>query len=303
MTAIYDIYVFKTDQRFFLYPHRYNNKILNDDSINEILMDCACLYRLDFETMHFTEKIESVRPHEIDGIVISWMCEKGMECVRGGSFADPVLSDSEKDHISKQIKYMNYELDENAERLEKLHKFAQESPSNLDQMIKTHNSHLEYKKKIEKYSPRATIFDLVWLRGKIETCQTGDYIFLNILPKYENVISRLTAVYEQYLEWMKEDDRDVVLTPIKAYFEAPRLYFDRRVIHEERRLAQVAQAEQAKQIEDEAMFTSYELMIYTLQNRVVDFKFEIEDVDFKLEEMKIWFASLNARQRERNDRG
>ena len=250
-------------------------------------MDCACLYRLDFETMEFIEKIESVKKHEIDGIVILWMCEKGMEWVRGGSFTDPVLSDLEKEYLSKQIKYMNYELDENVKRLEKLHLFAQE-PSNLDQMIKAHNEHLEYKKKIEKYSPKATIFDLVWLRGKIETCQTGDYVFLNILPKYENVIAQLTAVYKQYLEWMAEDDREVALTPIKAYFEAPRLYFDRRVIPEERRLVQVAQAE------DDAMFTSYELMIYTLQNRVVDFKFEIEDVDFKLEEMKIWFKKMQS---------
>ena len=295
--GIYDIYVFfqKTCRKFFLYPHK---RVEHDSSTNEILMDCACLYRLDFETMEFIEKIESVCKHEIDGIVISWMCEKGMEWVRGGSFTDPVLSDSEKEHISKQIKYMNYELDENAKRLEKLHKFAQDSPfgtvgsfgplepSNLDQMIKAHNAHLEYKQKIEKYSPKATISDLNWLRGKIETCQTGDYVFLNILPKYENVIARLTAVYKQYLEWMAEDDREVVLTPIKAYFESPRLYFDARIIPEERRLAQ------EKQLKDDAMFTAYELMIYTLQNRVVDFKFEIEDVDFKLEEMKIWYKQM-----------
>ena len=159
----------------------------------------------------------------------------------------------------------------------------------LDQLIKTHNLHLEYKQKIEKYSPKATIFDLVWLRGKIETCQTGDYVFFNILSKYENVIARLTAVYKQYLEWMAEDDREVVLTPIKAYFEAPRLYFDARIIPEERRLAQ------AQVHKDDEMFTSYELMIYTLQNRVVDFKFEIEDVDFKLEEMKIQFKSQTTR--------
>ena len=279
---MYDIYVFfqKTYRKFFLYPHK---RVEHDSSTNEILMDCACLYRLDFETMEFIEKIESVKKHEIDGIVISWMCEKGMEWVRGGSFTDPVLSDSEKEHISKQIKYMNYELDENAKRLEKLHLFAQES-SNLDQMIKAHAVHLEYKQKIEKYSPKATIFDLVWLRGKIETCQTGDYVFLNILPKYENVIARLTAVYKQYLEWMAEDDREVKLTPIQAYFESPRLYFDARIIPEERKLAQVHK--------DDAMFTSYELMIYTLQNRVVDFKFEIEDVDFKLEEMKICFTQM-----------
>lgn len=288
---MYDIYVFfqKTCRKFFLYAHRGNNQ---DSSTNEILMDCACLYRLDFETMEFIEKIESVKKHEIDGIVISWMCEKGMEWVRGGSFTDPVLSDSEKEHISKQIKYMNYELDENAKRLEKLHKFAQESPegpSNLDQMIKAHAVHLEYKRKIEKYSPKATISDLDWLRGKIETCQTGDYVFFFIIPKYEGVLVRLTAVYKQYLEWMAEDDREVALTPIKAYFEAPRLYFDRRIIPEERRLAQTAQVHK-----DDEMFTSYELMIYTLHNRVVDFKFEIEDVDFKLEEMKIHFAQMQS---------
>jgi hypothetical protein len=95
------------------------------------------------------------------------------------------------------------------------------------------------------------------------------------------------------MEWMAEDDREVVLTPIKAYFESPRLYFDARIIPEERRLAQLAQTAQVHK--DDEMFTSYELMIYTLQNRVVDFKFEIEDVDFKLEEMKIYFKRQTTR--------
>jgi hypothetical protein len=248
------------------------------------MMDCACLYRLEFETMEFIEKIESVRRHEIDGLVISWMSQKGMEWVRGGSFTDPVLSDSEKEYISKQIKYMNYELDENAKLINKLHLFAQES-SDLYQMVSKQNANLAIQKKIEKYSPRATISDLVWLRGKIETSQIGDYVFLNILPKYEDVIARLTAVYKQYIEWMKEDDREVKLTPIKAWFEAPRLYFDRRIIPEERKLAQLAQ-------QDAEMVAAYELMIYTLKNRTDEFKFEIEDVDFKLEEMKIWYKQM-----------
>lgn len=261
MQGTYNIHVFKTGNRFFLYPQLSSN----DD--NETMMDCACLYRLDYKTMEYIEKIESVRRHEIDGYVISWMFENGMEQVRGGSFSDPILSDSEKEYISRQIKYAHYELNDNNERLQHLHKFAQES-SNLDQMITTHNAHLLYKHRIEQYSPKATISDLDWLR---EICQTG--VCVNI-KKYENVISRLTAVYKQYVEWMEEDDREVILVPIKAYFEAPRLYFDAY----------------KQALQDDVMFASYELMIYTLQNRVVDFKFEIEDVDFKLEEMKIWFT-------------
>ena len=87
---------------------------------------------------------------------------------------------------------------------------------------------------------------------------------------------------------MAEDDREVKLTPIKAWFEAPRLYFDRRIIHEERKLL----AQQASS--DAEMFAAYELMIYTLKNRTDEFKFEIEDVDFKLEEMKIWFTQMQS---------
>jgi hypothetical protein len=147
------------------------------------------------------------------------------------------------------------------------------------------NAYLAFCRKIEKYSPRATISDLVWLRNKIETCQTDAYVFLNILPKYEDVIARLTAVYKQYVEWMKEDDREVKLTPIKAWFDAPRLYFDCRIIPEERKL---------KELSADVMLASYELMIYTLKNRTDEFKFEIKDVDFELEEMKIWFKQMQS---------
>ena len=65
---MYDIYVFfqKTCRKFFLYPHKCNNQ---DSSTNEILMDCACLYRLDFETMEFIEKIESVKKINIQGCI------------------------------------------------------------------------------------------------------------------------------------------------------------------------------------------------------------------------------------------
>ena len=64
-------------------------------------------------SLFFHEKIDSVRATEIDGLVIYWMSKEGIERVRGGSFSDAELSDETKDHISKQIKYMNYDLVKN----------------------------------------------------------------------------------------------------------------------------------------------------------------------------------------------
>ena len=155
MIALYDIYVFTWDSSmnshgpsFFLYPQKRDS---NDFSISEIMTDCVCLYRLGKRTLTLEEKIESVRNTEIDGIVIQWMSQKGMDHVRGGSFTDTTLSKSTKEHISKQIKYMNYDLEQNAQLVDSLHLFAKDCDySEYDKRVETHRKNRIIQNKIDK---------------------------------------------------------------------------------------------------------------------------------------------------------
>jgi len=303
MTALYDIYVFTCawdssmnshGPSFFLYPQKRDSK---DSSINEIMMDCVCLYRLGNKTLTLEEKIQGVRPTEIDGIVIQWMSQKGIDHVRGGSFTDVALSKPVKDQISKQIKYMNYELDENAQLVDALHLFAKDCEySEYDKRVETLKKNKTIQNKIDKYSPKATIEDLDWLRKRIRLGNTWDYNFLDEVHIYERVIKRLVETYEQYKDWIKNTEEISTQMVFKipyekvlpAYLDAPRLYFDARIVPEERKLWKNADSHL-----DTSMFAIYELMIYTLQNRVDEFKFDIEGVNFTLEEMKLTFISLS----------
>ena len=290
MTSLYDIYVFKGPS-FFLYPQKRDN---HDSSINEIMMDCVCLYRLGNKTLTFEEKIEGVRPTEIDGIVIQWMSQKGIDHVRGGSFTDVALSKSVKDHISKQIKYMNYDLDENTRLVDALHLFAKDCDySEYDKRVETLKFNRMIQNKIDRYSPKASIEDLDWLRKRIRLGDTWDYNFLDEAHIYERIIKRLVETYEQYKDWIKSAE-GIFKIPyekvLPAYLDAPRLYFDARIVPEERKLWKNADASL-----DTNMFSVYELMIYTLQNRVDEFKFDIEGINFTLEEMKIEFMNLSMR--------
>jgi hypothetical protein len=305
MTALYDIYVFTCawdpsmnshSPSFFLYPQKRDN---HDSSINEIMMDCVCLYRLGNKTLTFEEKIEGVRNTEIDGIVIQWMSQKGIDHVRGGSFNDAIFSKSVKDHISKQIKYMNYDLDENALLVDALHLFAKDCDySEYDKRVETLKFNRMIQHKIDKYSPKASIEDLDWLRKRIRLGDTWDYNFLDEAHIYERIIKRLVETYEQYKDWIKNeegvDTHDIFKIPyakvLPAHLDAPRLYFDARIVPEERKLWKNADASL-----DTNMFSVYELMIYTLQNRVDEFKFDIEGINFTLEEMKIEFMNLSKR--------
>jgi hypothetical protein len=291
MTTLYDIYVFKDLPSFFLYPQKRDSK---DSSINEIMMDCVCLYRLGNKTLTFEEKIESVRPTEIDGIVIQWMSQKGIDHVRGGSFTDVALSKSVKDHISKQIKYMNYDLDENAALVDALHLFAKDCDySEYDKRVETLKKNRIIQNKIDRYSPKASIEDLDWLRKRIRLGDTWDYNFLDEVHIYERVIKRLVATYEQYKDFIKSTECTFQIPYTKvlpAHLDAPRLYFDARIVPEERKLRKNADASLETNI-----FSMYELMIYTLQNRMDEFKFDIEGINFTLEEMKIEFMSLSKR--------
>lgn len=234
----YDIHVFESEDNFFLYPTR-------SSSISKIRTECVCLYRLENKTVNHLEKIECVRPTEIDGIVISWMAKKGINKVRGGSFSDPIISNSEKEYISKQIKFMNYELE------------------NID------IGRMKIQNQVIKHMPKASIADLEWLKYMIATSTSGAWNFLDKHDEYAYVIEKLVAIYNQFVECIEDANK-----PKSIYFRSPRLYFDARIIPRER--CRYAETERHLEIDAE-IFKTYELFIYTLLNRTEEFKFDLSN--------------------------
>lgn len=271
---MYDIYVFKGDDRFFLYPRCSNDSNRENENIIKILIECKCLYRLENKTLEFCEKIECVPHTQIDGMVIFWMSKEGIDHVRGGSFADPVLSDSTKEYISKQIKYMNYDLEKNDMYIKKLQDPIDISFSLLPQQIeKCKNTQC----KIEKYYPVVSIENLEWLRNMIDTSLSGTWKFAQIIDKYNALMKQMATLYKQYKDFTV--DADVQWVEDVPYLSSPHIYFDARVIPEER-------ARYTRDDKDAEVFKTYELMIYTLINRTDEMKFDIQDFDIEWEEFR-----------------
>ena len=285
---LYDIYVFKLliCNKFFLYPkRRYENNDTN------VMIECKCLYCLENEMLQLCEKIEMVKQTEIDGHVIQWMSQEGIDHVRGGSFTDTVLSDATKEYISRQIKYMNYDLEKNDDIIKKLQGLTDISFSNLSNMhqkiCKCKNIH----EQINQYYPAVSIEDLNWLRAKIDTSLSGEWKFIHIIDKYNELMRRLTTLYKQYKEYQKFHNDEVIHTIDDVpYLSSPHMYFDARIISEERRRS-------TGEGKDDEVFKTYETLIYTLLNRTDELKFDIQDFDLEWEEIKYrYYVQLFARQ-------
>jgi hypothetical protein len=123
---------------------------------------------------------------------------------------------------------------------------------------------------------------------------TWDYNFLDEVHIYEHIIKKLVEIYKQYKDWLNSEEVDThgafkipYAQVLPVYLEAPRLYFDARIVPEERKMWNIYNKNNSDASLDTNMFSMYELMIYTLQNRVDEFKFDIEEINFTLEEMKI----------------
>ena len=272
---LYDIYVFKGDNQFFLYPkRRYENNDTN------AMIECKCLYCLENETLQLCEKIEMVKQTEIDGQVIQWMSQEGIDNVRGGSFTDTVLSDATKEYISRQIKYMNYDLEKNDSIIKRLQGLTDISFCNFSNMHQEICKCKNIQEKINKYYPAVSIEDLNWLRVKVDTSLSGEW-----KDKYNDLIRNLTILYKQYKEYQKfHNDTVIHMIDDFPYLSSPHMYFDtrRRSTGEEK---------------DDEVFKTYETLIYTLLNRTDELKFDIQDFDLEWAEIKYrYYVQLFARQ-------
>ena len=124
--TIYVLKLVNAPYDFFIYPRI---SLLNDCSEADIITECGCLYRDTIKTHQILKIQESYwneMPRNVDGIVISHMHYHGIEKVRGGSFSKAVLSAAEKEHISDRIKFMFYDLEENATKTNEIHNFKNE---------------------------------------------------------------------------------------------------------------------------------------------------------------------------------
>lgn len=271
---LYDIYVFESSiDRFFLYPRKSQD---NPISFTHPLIECKCLYCLENITLEFHDKITMVKPESIDGIVIQWMSKHGIDHVRGGSFIDPVLSDSTKEYISNQIKYMNYVLENNNTLVERLN--TDISLSLLPEKKMMIEKCRKIQSQIDKYYPCVSIEELEWLRKMIETSVDGKWRFSDIINKYSDLLKRLVLLYKQFCTYQQSIDNPITLDSPAPYLTSPHIYFDARVIPEERM--------RCDRSNDAQVFNTYELMLYTLLNRTDEMKFEIEGFDVAWEDLQ-----------------
>ena len=273
--TLYDIYVFKGDNKFFIYPkRRYENNDAN------AMIECKCLYCLENEMLQLCEKIEMVKQTEIDGLVIQWMSQEGIDHVRGGSFIDTVLSDATKEYISRQIKYMNYDLEKNDGIIKRLRGLTDISFSDLSNMHQEICKCKNIQEQINQYYPAVSIEDLNWLRAKVDTSLAGEW-----KDKYNELMRNLTTLYKQYKEYQKFHNDEVThMIDEVPYLSSPHMYFDvsRRSTGEEK---------------DDEVFKTYETLIYTLLNRTDELKFDIQDFDLEWAEIKYrYYVQLFARQ-------
>lgn len=278
------IYVLRLENApydFFIYPRI---SLLNDCSEADIITECGCLYRDTIKTHQILKIQESYwneMPRNVDGIVLSHMHYHGIDKVRGGSFSKAVLSAAEKEYISDRIKFMFYDLEENATKTNEIHNFKNEFEKhpieNLQKMLNQLNVEITEMKQAHlnsiNYYPKATPEDVDRLMYLVKTARdpNRNWQFLNILPNYSGIMDRLQLTYKQYTRYIEDAayNLDKISNNLNnIYYEVPRLYFDSRVIESER-----AKNKDDKN-SDEKMFKAIELMVYTLINRSDEFKFD-----------------------------
>lgn len=282
--TIYVLRLINAPFDFFIYPRI---SVLNDCSEADVITECGCLYRDTIKT-HQIKGIESSYWNEmsrsVDGIVLSHMHYHGIEKVRGGSFSKAVLSSAEKEYISDRIKFMFYDLEENATKTNEIHKFKSEFEKHPIENLKKTLNQLEHEicemkqahSNMINYYPKSTPEDIQQLQHLIESaCDPNrDWNFLNILSNYSGIMDRLQLTYKQYIKYI--EDASYNLNKISnnlnnIYYEVPRVYFDSRVIESERVKNKI------KKNSDEQIFKAIELMVYTLINRTDEFKFDVGD--------------------------
>jgi hypothetical protein len=283
---LFAVYVYKmTNGNFVVYP-----ATIKTDNLE---LECRFIYfdwfRDDSTIECLYEVHKNVEFHQIDGIVHKYMHMYGLAHVRGGKYKTEFLTDAERDCISDSIKYFTNDVDELAICA---HKYSTMSINDIvNQIPQIEADNIKYgllENQLCEYSiNRRLINDLDWLTDIISNPVTR---FFDIQTHYYRVIQDLRSIYLRYMETFDNAQQSIntIYNKHRQHFGAgeimiaeeqlrnPVLYFDSRVIWEERQHNPIGFNHR-----DELILDIFSLMIYTFINREDEVKFDLGQIDIE----------------------
>jgi hypothetical protein len=279
---LYNIYVYELkDGKHLLYP----KKVLDNDDFG--INECSFVYQEIVRNnpivrvVHIQEGVES---WQIDAYVHTHMRKYGIENVRGGRYNTLELSESAKNEISETIKFFSYGLEEQAQRVYQYYDCRESIQHDIDHYQDCIERYENLETERKKYEIDRTIaYDLNWLKRIVEK---GNNKFLEIKPKYDILMNRVAAVYEQYLKSV-EDAQEKIDSIHKLYedcakcelfFQKPYVFFDGRIIQEER---EHIHYKYESDVQFRCVFSILELAIYSLINREDELIFDLSQIDIQ----------------------
>jgi hypothetical protein len=301
---LYNIYVYVLNNgKFLLCPRLATDLISNNSFNNESFKnESSFLYQEILRNnpiSHLSHIEENVKSWEIDSWVHMYMQNYGIENVRGGRYN--MLEIENKEEISNAIKYFANSLNEQEGRIQ-TYKIISSERETLDETA-LRDSLVQYKKlekEREKYKiDRNIIYDLNWL---IQCIKDGN---AKICDEYYKLMSQLSLVYKKYLN-VVEDASDKVgqihgnhrgCALCNIYYEKPYVFFDCRFIKRERELNNY-DYESDNQIK--CVVQIFELAIFSLINREEEILFEMEQINVREIEDKLFIIANSSRNADCN---
>ena len=307
---LYNIYVYVLNNGKFLLCPRiatdFNNSstnessfssFTNESSFSSFTNESSFLYQEIVKNnpiSHLSHIEENVKNWEIDGWVHMYMQNYGIENVRGGRYNK--LEIENKEEISNAIKYFANSLDEQECRIQTYKTISSERETLDESALRTSLAEYEkLEKEREKYKiDRSIIYDFNWL---IKCIQTGTG---HISDEYHKLMSQLSIVYKKYLNVVEDasakvgqihgNHRGCALCNI--YYEKPYVFFDCRFIKRERELNNY-DYELDTQIQ--CVVQIFELAIFSLINREEEILFEMEQINVREIEDKLFIIANSSR--------
>ena len=268
----YNIYVYELNNcKYLLYPRvisNYDNFCAGEAAfVYQEIVKNNPIKRL----IHTQNGLEA---WQIDAFVHTYMHSHGIENVRGGRYN--TLELSEKEEISKAIKYYTYGLEEQEQRVYQYYEYIDtivHDPDNYKEKINYYEKTDMERKRFE--IDRTIIYDLNWLVRSIET---GVDKFFEIKDDYYKLMERLSLIYKQYLSVMEDAQSKIDGLSkglCKLFFEKPYVFFDGRIIQREREMHNY-DFKSDKQLEQ--VIKVFELAIYSLINREEELYFDLNQI-------------------------